>query len=262
MPANLSARRAAVAISADVEKASCGCDALIDFTRPEGTLAHLAACRKLGVKMVIGTTGFSDAQKKAIADAARDIAIVMAPNMSVGTNLVFKLSDIAARVLNEGYDVEIIEAHHRHKVDAPSGTALHIGDIIAKRAGQKSRRLRGLRPRRRDRRAQGVDHRFCDGARRRHRRRSHGAVCRSPASASRSPSKPAAARPTRRAPCAPRGFSREKQRAIRHAGRAGPALTRARRVCSRRSDINPRNQGLMRRLRVEARASFAYNRNF
>jgi len=125
-----------VAISADVEKGVRGCDALIDFTRPEGTLAHLAACRGLGVKMVIGTTGFSDKQKQTIADAAQDIAIVMAPNMSVGTNLLFKLSDLAARVLNDGYDIEIIEAHHRHKVDAPSGTALHIGDVIAKALGR------------------------------------------------------------------------------------------------------------------------------
>ena len=125
-----------IAISADIEKSLAGCGVLIDFTRPEGTLAHLAACRKLGVSLVIGTTGFSDAQKKSIADAAREIAIVMAPNMSIGTNLVFKLSDIAARVLNEGYDVEIIEAHHRHKVDAPSGTALHIGGIIAQALGR------------------------------------------------------------------------------------------------------------------------------
>ena len=125
-----------VAISADIDKSLVGCGALIDFTRPEGTLAHLAACRRLGVKMVIGTTGFDDTQKKTIADAARDIAIVMAPNMSVGTNLVFKLSAIAARVLSEGYDVEIIEAHHRHKVDAPSGTALHIGGIIANALGR------------------------------------------------------------------------------------------------------------------------------
>jgi 4-hydroxy-tetrahydrodipicolinate reductase len=126
-----------IAISADAAKSLAGCDVLIDFTRPEGTLNYLAACRKLGVNMVIGTTGFGDAQKKTIADAARDIAIVMAPNMSVGTNLVFKLSDIAARVLNEGYDVEIIEAHHRHKIDAPSGTALHIGGIIAGALGRK-----------------------------------------------------------------------------------------------------------------------------
>ena len=125
-----------VAISAEVEKVIRGCDVFIDFTRPEGTLAHLAACRKLGIRMVIGTTGFTDEQKKVIADAALEIAIVMAPNMSVGTNLVFKLSDLAARVLNEGYDIEIIEAHHRHKVDAPSGTALHIGAIIAKALGR------------------------------------------------------------------------------------------------------------------------------
>jgi 4-hydroxy-tetrahydrodipicolinate reductase len=126
-----------VMISLDVEKNLAGCGVLIDFTRPEGTLAHLAACRKLGVKMVIGTTGFDDAQKKSIAAAARDIAIVMAPNMSVGTNLVFKLADTAARVLKDGYDVEIIEAHHRHKIDAPSGTALHIGGIIASALGRK-----------------------------------------------------------------------------------------------------------------------------
>jgi 4-hydroxy-tetrahydrodipicolinate reductase len=122
-----------VIISADIGKSLAGCNVLIDFTRPEGTLAHLAACRKLGVSMVIGTTGFDDAQKKSIAEAARDIA----PNMSVGTNLVFKLADIAARVLKDGYDVEIIEAHHKHKVDAPSGTALHIGGIIAGALGRK-----------------------------------------------------------------------------------------------------------------------------
>ena len=126
-----------VAIGDDLEKNLTGCDVLIDFTRPEGTLAHLTACRKLGVKLVIGTTGFDDAQKKTIADAAREIAIVMAPNMSVGTNLVFKLADTAARVLKDGYDVEIIEAHHRHKIDAPSGTALHIGGIIAGALGRK-----------------------------------------------------------------------------------------------------------------------------
>ena len=95
-----------------------------------------AIARDNGVHLVIGTTGFSDKQKQTIADAAQDIAIVMAPNMSVGTNLLFKLSDLAARVLNDGYDIEIIEAHHRHKVDAPSGTALHIGDVIAKALGR------------------------------------------------------------------------------------------------------------------------------
>ena len=125
-----------VIVSDDVEGGIANSDVLIDFTRPEGTLRHLAACRKRGVRMVIGTTGFSDAQKKTIVEAAREIAVVLAPNMSVGTNLVFKLADLAARVLNGDYDVEIIEAHHRHKADAPSGTALHLGEIIAAAFGR------------------------------------------------------------------------------------------------------------------------------
>ena len=110
---------------------------LIDFTRPEGTLAHLKACRERGVKMVIGTTGFSDAQKQEIADAGRDIAIVMAPNMSVGVNVTMKLLEMAAQALATGYDIEIIEAHHRHKVDAPSGTALKMGEVIAQALGRE-----------------------------------------------------------------------------------------------------------------------------
>ncbi|WP_444814722.1 4-hydroxy-tetrahydrodipicolinate reductase [Variovorax flavidus] len=109
---------------------------LIDFTRPEGTLAHLAVCRELGVQLVIGTTGFSDAQKAEIAEAAKDIAIVMAPNMSVGVNVTFKLLEMAAKALSTGYDIEIIEAHHRHKVDAPSGTALKMGEVIADALGR------------------------------------------------------------------------------------------------------------------------------
>jgi 4-hydroxy-tetrahydrodipicolinate reductase len=96
----------------------------------------LAVCRELGVKAVIGTTGFSDAQKAEIAAHARHIAIVMAPNMSVGVNLVFKLLDMAARALAEGYDIEIVEAHHRHKVDAPSGTALKMGEVVATALGR------------------------------------------------------------------------------------------------------------------------------
>ncbi len=107
------------------------CDVLIDFTRPEGTLAHLAVCRAAGVKMVIGTTGFSGEEKATLKAASQDIAIVLAPNMSVGVNVTFKLLEIAAKVLNEGYDVEIIEAHHRHKIDAPSGTALRMGEVVA-----------------------------------------------------------------------------------------------------------------------------------
>ena len=109
---------------------------LIDFTRPEGTLAHLAVCRELGVQAVIGTTGFSEAQKAEIAAAAKDIAIVMAPNMSVGVNVTFKLLEMATKALSTGYDIEIIEAHHRHKVDAPSGTALKMGEVIAGALGR------------------------------------------------------------------------------------------------------------------------------
>lgn len=125
-----------VPVSADVEAALTHADVLIDFTRPEATLHHLAACRRAGVAMVIGTTGFDDAGKRSITDAAADIPIVFAPNMSVGVNLVFKLLDLAARVLAEGYDVEIVEAHHRHKVDAPSGTALRMGEVIAQALGR------------------------------------------------------------------------------------------------------------------------------
>jgi 4-hydroxy-tetrahydrodipicolinate reductase len=109
---------------------------LIDFTRPEGTLAHLKVCRELGVKAVIGTTGFSETQKSEIAEIAKDIAIVMAPNMSVGVNVTLKLLQMAAQALSTGYDIEIIEAHHRHKVDAPSGTALKMGEVIAEAIGR------------------------------------------------------------------------------------------------------------------------------
>jgi 4-hydroxy-tetrahydrodipicolinate reductase len=125
-----------VVIRADLENALAGCDVLVDFTRPEGTLAHLEACRARDIRMVIGTTGWQPAQKALIVEAARKIPIVMAPNMSVGVNLTFKLAELAAKVLYEGYDVEIIEAHHRHKVDAPSGTALRMGEVIAAALGR------------------------------------------------------------------------------------------------------------------------------
>jgi len=125
-----------VKISADVEAVLQGVDVLIDFTRPEGTLYHLDICRKLGVNMVIGTTGFNAQQKALLGAAAQDIGIVFAPNMSVGVNLVFKLLETASSVLSEGYDIEIIEAHHRHKVDAPSGTALGMGEVVAKALGR------------------------------------------------------------------------------------------------------------------------------
>ncbi|MDP2034619.1 MAG: 4-hydroxy-tetrahydrodipicolinate reductase [Polaromonas sp.] len=126
-----------VTITADLAAGLAGSQVLIDFTRPEGTMAHLAKCRELGVKLVIGTTGFSDAQKADIAAAAKDIAIVMAPNMSVGVNVTLKLLEMAAKALNTGYDIEIIEAHHRHKVDAPSGTALKMGEVIAGALGRE-----------------------------------------------------------------------------------------------------------------------------
>ncbi len=123
-------------IGDDVETALSGADCLIDFTRPEGTLQHLGICRRLGVHAVIGTTGFSSDQKQQIEAAARDIPVVFAPNMAVGVNAVFKLLDVAARILNEGYDVEVIEAHHRHKIDAPSGTALRMGEVVAAALGR------------------------------------------------------------------------------------------------------------------------------
>jgi 4-hydroxy-tetrahydrodipicolinate reductase len=123
-------RRTAVPIVADVDRLAAA-DVLIDFTRPEGTSAHLAACLRHGVKMVIGTTGFDDAGKAAIRDASASIGIVFAPNMSVGVNATFRLLEVAATILSSGYDIEIIEAHHRHKVDAPSGTALKMGEVVA-----------------------------------------------------------------------------------------------------------------------------------
>ena len=104
---------------------------LIDFTRPEATLAYLDVCAAAGVPLVIGTTGFDAAGKTRITEAARQIPIVFAPNMSVGVNLLMKLAELAAQVLEEGYDIEIIEAHHRHKIDAPSGTALGLGQVVA-----------------------------------------------------------------------------------------------------------------------------------
>ena len=125
-----------VRIGADAVQAVSASDVLVDFTRPDGTLGHLAACRKHGVRMVIGTTGFSEAQKHDIAAAARELATVLSPNFSVGVNVAFRLLDVAARALGTGYDVEIVEAHHRHKVDAPSGTALRMGEVVAKALGR------------------------------------------------------------------------------------------------------------------------------
>ncbi len=125
-----------VPVTSDVEAGIAKADCLIDFTRPEGTLEHLAICRRHKVAIVIGTTGFDGEGKETIADAAREIPIVFAPNMSVGVNVVFKLLDTASRILAEGFDIEIVEAHHKHKIDAPSGTALRMGEVVAEALGR------------------------------------------------------------------------------------------------------------------------------
>ena len=125
-----------VKVTANVAEALVGADVLVDFTRPEASMLYLEACQKANVKMVIGTTGFSAEQKLAIEVAAKNIAIVFAPNMSVGVTLLINLVEQAAKVLNDGYDIEVVEMHHRHKVDAPSGTALRLGEAAAKGIGQ------------------------------------------------------------------------------------------------------------------------------
>jgi 4-hydroxy-tetrahydrodipicolinate reductase len=125
-----------VAIGGDLAVLGDGFDVLIDFTSPQATLAALAHCRAHGRGMVIGTTGLDAEQKQAIAEAAETIPVVFAPNMSVGVNLTFKLAELAARVLGDSVDIEIVEAHHRHKVDAPSGTALRLGEVVAEALGR------------------------------------------------------------------------------------------------------------------------------
>lgn len=125
-----------VQVTSDIEAGIARADCLIDFTRPEGTLEHLAICCRHKVAAVIGTTGFDEDGRQAIADASREIPIVFAPNMSVGVNVVFKLLDTASRILSEGYDIEIVEAHHKHKIDAPSGTALRMGEVVAQALGR------------------------------------------------------------------------------------------------------------------------------
>lgn len=121
-----------VKVVSDLAQGLAACDVLVDFTRPEGTLAHVAACRAAKKKLVIGTTGLEPAHVERIREAARDIAIVMAPNMSVGVNVALKLVELAARALGPDYDVEVFEMHHKLKVDAPSGTALKLGEAAAK----------------------------------------------------------------------------------------------------------------------------------
>jgi len=128
-------RATGVVVGADVEAALAGADVLIDFTRPQGTLAHLAACMRHGVGAVVGTTGFDQAQRREIARAAQSIPIVLAPNMSVGVNVLVRLVTLAAEALGEDYDIEVLEMHHRHKVDAPSGTALALGEAAARGRG-------------------------------------------------------------------------------------------------------------------------------
>ncbi len=125
-----------VLLQADINQLIADFHTLIDFTRPQATLQNLASCVENGKNMVIGTTGFSDEEKQQIKAAAASIAIVFAPNMSVGVNLCFKLLDIAARVLGDNVDIEVLEAHHRHKVDAPSGTALRMGEVVAEALGR------------------------------------------------------------------------------------------------------------------------------
>jgi 4-hydroxy-tetrahydrodipicolinate reductase len=122
-------------IGADLA-AIAAADVLIDFSRPEGTLAHLDACLRQGKAMVIGTTGFAEAQKARIAAGAKRIAVVLSPNFAIGVNVVFRLAQTAAKALGDAYDVEIVEAHHRHKVDAPSGTALMLGELVAGALGR------------------------------------------------------------------------------------------------------------------------------
>lgn len=125
-----------VNIESDLAKGLANAAFLIDFTRPEGTLKHLEYCAAHGIKLIIGTTGFDETGKAAIAAAAKKTAIMFAPNMSVGVNVTMKLLEMAAKNFAEGYDIEIIEAHHRHKVDAPSGTALQMGEVVAKALGR------------------------------------------------------------------------------------------------------------------------------
>jgi len=128
-------RATGVVVASDVDAAVARADVLIDFTRPEGTLAHLAACARHRVAAVVGTTGLDAARKAALADFGREIPIVFAANMSVGVNVLLSLVEAAARALGPAFDIEIVEMHHRHKVDAPSGTALRLGEAAAAGAG-------------------------------------------------------------------------------------------------------------------------------
>ena len=120
----------------DINRVLKDFDVLIDFTRPEATLNALSVCQSAGKAMVIGTTGFSDDALKVIDQASSDIPIVFAPNMSIGVNLTLKLLETTAKVIGTDSNIEIVEAHHRHKVDSPSGTALKMGEVIANALGR------------------------------------------------------------------------------------------------------------------------------
>jgi 4-hydroxy-tetrahydrodipicolinate reductase len=134
-PGERCGRITGIAVGTDVDAAAQAADVLIDFTRPEGTLAHLEACARHGTGAVVGTTGLSDAQVERVTALAKQIPIVFAPNMSVGVNVLLSLVESAARSLGPGYDIEILEMHHRHKVDAPSGTAIALGEAAARGTG-------------------------------------------------------------------------------------------------------------------------------
>jgi len=125
-----------VSVGADIAPAIAGADVLLDFTRPEGTLTHVRACERAAVAAVVGTTGLTAADRRALAEIASSIPIVFAPNMSVGVTVLLRLVEQAAQLLGDGYDVEIVEMHHRHKVDAPSGTALQLGAAVAQALGR------------------------------------------------------------------------------------------------------------------------------
>jgi 4-hydroxy-tetrahydrodipicolinate reductase len=129
-------RSTGVSIAADIPAAIAPADVLLDFTRPEGTLSHLKACAAAGVAAVVGTTGLTAADKRSVAEYAGTIPVVLAPNMSVGVTVLLRLVEQAAQLLGSDYDVEILEMHHRHKVDAPSGTALQLGSVVARALGR------------------------------------------------------------------------------------------------------------------------------
>ncbi len=133
---NFLGKQTGIPISANLDDAIAKADVLIDFTRPEGTLQHLELCQKHSTQLVIGTTGFTSEQKQQITQAAQHIAVVFSPNMAVGVNATFKLLEVAAKILASGYDIEVIETHHRHKIDAPSGTALKMGEVVAQALGR------------------------------------------------------------------------------------------------------------------------------